>query len=1835
MEKELDLVNKVDLRFALAELETQLETSVHQYLPPLLLKLASPHAQVRQAVFKIIQNIFPRINAAKRLHLPHWELLRQIQHPQVSPGADIGQVRLYSLLFLAKAVERLNPDERKQLARKIVVGIHGYNSAVGARVFAVLLKCLDGAEYQFGETDEEISLADEDAGYLSDTMAKFFLLLPSLSGTVVFMPGLSTANADFFTKNAGVSYKTTAELSAAKKNVLTWLKVSGLSSENLFVPLLVASADGSSSVNDIAEGWFKKLDPLLFLDNPRLISALITLFVGNSEAHIPPVKPSLQEKILALLIRSPLALDSPEVKRLCEMGLSSEYAKLRLTAVSFIRAVTKHKSEKLNSESSVSSEFSSDILANLKNDLMSEGWPQLDASQGQVSNYRSAVSSRLLKYEAIGDVLRNSPQIWRSDLSPVEFLFQSLAGEVVDLRPVLQEVLSGLTVHLPTLSDASKSRLKLLVSSFLSPKASPSENLPACRYISVKYVNCAFPFDDSEARLLCILASGPSNSSETIEEASKGLHPYYFNLLQSSNSPDFESSTEFLGGKSVARFPSFQNFVHTLSEQLSDFGLALGTAVRFAFRVLVMQAVDGKTTLIVPDENWESRLDKAVEIDEATRDLLADQIALLSESDHSMDGYSGSFGKTCCHIFIQILFNGLFNQYYGGLGHAQDTAFADVLCNVLALSSETAISVLAAELPKFFAIINEKALADKSLGKLCQVIGLVASTNAVPNDQWHQLAEKLLSVDAPKTSEKARFLAASYMVSRAVVVGRSVDAQLLQKLVHELKRCLADASMAPVAYEGLGQLSVFGSLGPEISLYGGISEDVQEIISTVSQKAKSNELAALTLARLTLSMGGVNNNSEELTPTEQLLYDSHTNKQIDYTFTTGEAFVILAGGWKSTLLKRELDIRGAEISRLIPISTSRLSPILSHVLKACSVTKPALRKSGCIWLLSLVQYLGREAEIKAKAAEIHVAFMRFLADRDEFVQELASRGVSLVYELGDNHLKETLVKGLVKSLSDSASGNTGLSAGTVEHDTQLFDNDVLKTHDGLVSTYKDVLNLASEVGDPSLVYKFMSLAKLSALWSSRKGMAFGLGSIMAKTSLDDMLTQNAGLSMRLIPRLFRYRFDPNLVVANLMNDIWTALVKDTLKTVDRYFDAILTEVLKSMGSKEWRVRQASTSALGNLLQTVPLERYEPKLEEIWNMSFRAMDDIKESVRKEGNQVCKSLARGLARTADQSTGKTSTEKASEILNKLIPFFLGNKGLLSDAEDVREFSLETILHLCKVGGKAIKPHIPGLLQTFVELMSTLEPEVVNYLVLNADKYNLSTNDVDAKRLQSMGHSSLMDAIEKLLNMVDEPLMPEIVNLIGKSVKKSVGLPSKVCGSRVIVSLITKNSGAGLTRPFGEKLLHICQNQLSDRNITIASSYAVAAGYACRIAPLDAVVAYSTVIETAYFEAEDDNKRKMAAVASESVSRYSGPDKFSAVASAFLPLAFIGKHDESDAVRGDFEREWTENSNGDSAARLYFDEICGLSGKYGKSSNFSVRQRIAKSMVTLSGVLDAVSSTSCKRIFDLLLDLVQGKSWQGKELLFDALVKFSEKHSNFLRENSDYLDNLSVVVTTEAKRRNKNYQIKAIFSVGRFIHTFPELSLIADTYMENMENILSDDYLEEIDPSSEITTGKTPTKTQEAISNEELHLSLLRNIFDSISGKFLNNELLRFAFEQIHNYKSSDAELTWRTCNAYNEFFLKLLKEISENSTPLGKTELCLIAKSFSVLFQFGDLGNLEKSIILLARNSKSLLTLFRLHGELDQLHYVIDNINSLKASQTSSITINELTKATEFD
>ena len=69
---------------------------------------------------------------------------------------------------------------------------------------------------------------------------------------------------------------------------------------------------------------------------------------------------------------------------------------------------------------------------------------------------------------------------------------------------------------------------------------------------------------------------------------------------------------------------------------------------------------------------------------------------------------------------------------------------------------------------------------------------------------------------------------------------------------------------------------------------------------------------------------------------------------------------------------------------------------------------------------------------------------------------------------------------------------------------------------GNISTYKELCSLATDLNQPDLVYKFMNLANHNAVWNSKRGAAFGFGTIAAQAG--EQLEPHLH---KIIPKLYR------------------------------------------------------------------------------------------------------------------------------------------------------------------------------------------------------------------------------------------------------------------------------------------------------------------------------------------------------------------------------------------------------------------------------------------------------------------------------------------------------------------------------------------------------------------------------------------------------------------------------------------------------------------------------------------------------------------------------------------
>jgi proteasome component ECM29 len=333
--------------------------------------------------------------------------------------------------------------------------------------------------------------------------------------------------------------------------------------------------------------------------------------------------------------------------------------------------------------------------------------------------------------------------------------------------------------------------------------------------------------------------------------------------------------------------------------------------------------------------------------------------------------------------------------------------------------------------------------------------------------------------------------------------------QKLHEITCSILTTSTETTLLDASYSAVGQLGmwlIYGTyLNFPVPIVGSDGQGITavDLVEKIASKAKSGDEKAITaLGRFSVWL----EEEEDKVVLEliyQRLYECHEVRQAESQFAVGESLCCVAFGSDNTAIQSEFDTTGDP-----PVGPQRdkmVNQVVEKTLKGCREPKPSLRRSSVIWLLSLIEFGGHHSAIQQRLAECQKAFKYCLGDRDELVQEASARGLGLVYERGDRQIKDALVQDLIASFSD----NKAKLGGTVTEDTELFDEGVLKTNDGSISTYKDILSLASEIGDPSLVYRFMSLAANNAIWTSRAAFGkFGLTNVFSDSSVDGYLAKN-------------------------------------------------------------------------------------------------------------------------------------------------------------------------------------------------------------------------------------------------------------------------------------------------------------------------------------------------------------------------------------------------------------------------------------------------------------------------------------------------------------------------------------------------------------------------------------------------------------------------------------------------------------------------------------------------------------------------------------------------------
>src|SRR3990167_6570371 len=190
---------------------------------------------------------------------------------------------------------------------------------------------------------------------------------------------------------------------------------------------------------------------------------------------------------------------------------------------------------------------------------------------------------------------------------------------------------------------------------------------------------------------------------------------------------------------------------------------------------------------------------------------------------------------------------------------------------------------------------------------------------------------------------------------------------------------------------------------------------------------------------------------------EDTLFKLYTKcKREEVLFTVGESISILGSGWFSKSIRSSF-INDHEVeyfkNKIQLPGENEMEKILVKVIKGGILsTNGDEQLSGGIWLLSLIEFSADHEMIKNKHLQsIQRGFTYLLSSPNELLQDIASRGLIVLYENCDNaNFKKSLISSLVDSLSSSDTSSVPLQKHSRNDDTnQLFPPGLLGSLPGL------------------------------------------------------------------------------------------------------------------------------------------------------------------------------------------------------------------------------------------------------------------------------------------------------------------------------------------------------------------------------------------------------------------------------------------------------------------------------------------------------------------------------------------------------------------------------------------------------------------------------------------------------------------------------------------------------------------------------------------------------------------------------------------------------------------
>uniref|UniRef100_A0A1I8MU05 Proteasome-associated protein ECM29 homolog n=1 Tax=Musca domestica TaxID=7370 RepID=A0A1I8MU05_MUSDO len=1606
--EEIELLERVLLRLGCADTDEKLEACVGRFLTPVILKITSPHDTVRNKVVEVLTHIKRRLSSRPLVQIPVEALIDQYKASASSPF-----LQNFAIIFITMGYPRLSIESRSQLAAKLI-GCEGKLENYQDKLFMLILADMNDIKLPDdpAQRKEVLNLDDK------PEIKKNFL---SLLQDVLLLPygvtqeqGVPPGMSPYSFKRVTVNNWKAEELENIKKGIVRFICSGMFSDLDIFLLLVLASADTRFSVATPAIAELSKVVTVLDFTDPHVTMPLYSLFSGNgsniAERKTTPCCARVRQKLLLYLIKCHgKGISVPKGIQVVFEGLfgTNTNQKCKVLSLQFAENLIK--------------EGPLEIINKVSKVLLT-GFSKL---VGKDSTEPNDVQNAA--YSSLAQLSRTCPTAVNQDLKIVLSYFNHLTNSPPDLHTSIREALVAMAPAFAWKPEEHKTEdgstdevVKLtgqqhLLLAMLSDNAESKLNI--VQNVTSIFLTTCYPEYYAPSRYLLLLIAGERNSlrenvTSYLYGVSKKDHINY-QMLSSieylDDDKNIEDFNKLISEQRHVVLPSFKSMMHHVNE-IAEKRLKKNMAV-----------VVGRTKLPFTLEVYEEILDYlriCLWYSAGARCAPGD-----TKYQHKLKQYI-----QCNYEESE---NNELHQYLLFIQKAVEARRheSNLLC-LYDLLSVTPDLLCKSQMHLLEPLTNSlKDVSEDMRSNVAQIVGILWAYGFEENEFNAQIGDCLKDLAQRSLEHKHGWLLVmGHAFSRTIQKHKQSDvakdyqnwsqfvdaikviAEFLVKgpqdlLISAAAKCFSMISKW-TAIPNV-QLSITFQKpdndndddDEEMTEYTATGSTKYFIFTVVHRLLKSSSVrpkiraeAAKCLGNLAIGDGQyfTQRNLEKFLSLVKIQKDAALNIAIsDAIATTLCGYDISEGKPKEDFINPHC-------------SDEAFETFLNSLIRLVPEPNPHCRQSCSVWLLAVIKNCSYRPAVLNKKQMLQYAFTELLSDDSEFVQDVASRGLGLVYNLSD----PTSQNELANSLLDQLMGGKR-KVNKVNEDTELFAEGMLgKTPTGgNITTYKELCSLASDLNQPEMIYQFMQLANHNAAWTSKLGAAFGLKSLSSETK-----AKMQPYLSKIIPRLYRYKYDPTPKIQNSMISIWDSIVSEPKEVVEQYYWEILRELLDNLTFNEWRVRIACCLAVRDLLRRpnglrlrseermrkgAPAspsksnamevdEVPEPELKELWTQLFRVMDDIHEGTRLAAEGTALFLSKLCVTAASSDHGKSGSAVASSIL----PFLL-ETGVTHVVADIRKISIKTISEMIDSSGALIAPHLPSLIPCLLKATGELESSKLSYLSTRLGADHDAQEKVDSIRAEAAKSHHTTETTAKCVRFIDYESLEKMTPAILDLVKTTVNLGTKIACAHFIC-LISIRLSKEMT-PLVGKYLGACFVGLKDRNATVRKYYASAIGHLIGIAKEQSIRNLFLKLDELYM----DNSSHRSAVVQvlQSINKRHN-ELIKDYLDSALPLIFFAMHEEqNEDNKSNIEswRDlWNEVSPGDAGIRMNLNVIVPKLEKSLNDASWSRKAQAANAIQTIAKRLrDTLEEKDRLQLINLLINGLQGRTFQGKERLLQALA------------------------------------------------------------------------------------------------------------------------------------------------------------------------------------------------------------------------------------------------------